>query len=424
MRVLNQVCVSNNISSPTMKKYYYNTLIILLLFFLALLNYVDRSTLSIANTEIANAFNITPTEMGILLSAFMWSYAIASLPAGYMVDRLGVNKVMLISMIAWSVACILGGFVIGFYSILLTRILLGLAEAPFFIVATRIIQHRFPSSQRGLMSSIIALGPRLANILAPLILVGLMLLIDWRGMFIILGVVGLIAAIGWKLLHTKETLEHTTTIIKKSQKISISETLRNKNVVYLCIGNLCSSYAYWLFLTWLPFYFIKVKHLTLSQMSIATSASFISGVASVMLGGIISDFMIKKGYTAVFARLTPIIAGCLVASIAILALPFIDNIFVIVCVIGVTIFYLGLRISPTWALVADISLYSLVGTIGGLQNFANFVGAGLAPLITGIILQSTNDNFMIIFIFSGIICLFGSIIYMLIRDKRAQNETI
>ncbi|MDE4980610.1 MFS transporter, partial [Francisella tularensis subsp. holarctica] len=76
------------------------------------------------------------------------------------------------------------------------------------------------------------------------------LLIDWRGMFIILGVVGLIAAIGCKLLHTKETLEHTTTISKKSQKISISETLRNKNVVYLCIGNLCSSYASGLFLTW------------------------------------------------------------------------------------------------------------------------------------------------------------------------------
>ncbi|MDE5035819.1 MFS transporter, partial [Francisella tularensis subsp. holarctica] len=79
--------------------------------------------------------------------------------------------------------------------------------------------------------------------------------------------------------------------IKKSQKISITETLRNKNVVYLCIGNLCSSYAYLLFLTWLPFYFIKVKHLTLSQMSIATSASFISGVASVMLGGIMCVFM-------------------------------------------------------------------------------------------------------------------------------------
>ncbi|AJI74119.1 major Facilitator Superfamily protein [Francisella philomiragia subsp. philomiragia ATCC 25015] len=403
-----------------MKKSYYNILIIFLLFFLALLNYIDRSTLSIANTEIANAFNITPTEMGILLSAFMWPYAIASLPAGYMVDRLGVNKVMLISMIAWSVACVLGGLVIGFYSILLTRILLGLAEAPFFIVATRIIQHRFPSSQRGLMSSIVALGPRLANILAPLILVGLMLLIDWRGMFILLGIIGLLAALGWKLLHTEETIECRPTY-KKTQKVSISDALKNKNVVFLCIGNLCSSYAYWLFLTWLPFYFIKVKHLSLSQMSIATSISFISGIASVMLGGIASDIMIKKGFTAVFSRLTPIIIGCLVASIAILVLPFIDNIFIIVCVISVTIFCLGLRISPTWALVADISPYSLVGTIGGLQNFANFVGAGLAPLITGIILQSTNDNFMFVFIFSGVICLFGSFIYMLIRNSRVQT---
>ncbi|AJI53152.1 MFS transporter [Francisella philomiragia] len=403
-----------------MKKSHYNILIIFLLFFLALLNYIDRSTLSIANTEIANAFNITSTEMGILLSAFMWLYAIASLPAGYMVDRLGVNKVMLISMIAWSVACVLGGLVIGFYSILLTRILLGLAEAPFFIVATRIIQHRFPSSQRGLMSSIVALGPRLANILAPLILVGLMLLIDWRGMFILLGIIGLLAALGWKLLHTEETIECRPTY-KKTQKVSISDALKNKNVVFLCIGNLCSSYAYWLFLTWLPFYFIKVKHLSLSQMSIATSISFISGIASVMLGGIASDLMIKKGFTAVFSRLTPIIIGCLVASIAILALPFIDNIFIIVCVISVTIFCLGLRISPTWALVADISPYSLVGTIGGLQNFANFVGAGLAPLITGIILQSTNDNFMFVFIFSGVICLFGSFIYMLIRNSRVQT---
>ncbi|WP_395167456.1 MFS transporter [Francisella salimarina] len=403
-----------------MKKSYFNILIIFLLFFLALLNYIDRSTLSIANTEIANAFNITPTEMGILLSAFMWPYAIASLPAGYMVDRLGVNKVMLISMVAWSVACVLGGLVIGFYSILLTRILLGLAEAPFFIVATRIIQHRFPSSQRGLMSSIVALGPRLANILAPLILVGLMLLIDWRGMFILLGIIGLLAALGWKLLHTEETIEYRPTY-KKTQKVSISYALKNKNVVFLCIGNLCSSYAYWLFLTWLPFYFIKVKHLSLSQMSIATSISFISGIASVMLGGIVSDLMIKKGFTAVFSRLTPIIIGCLVASIAILALPFIDNIFIIVCVISVTIFCLGLRISPTWALVADISPYRLVGTIGGLQNFANFVGAGLTPLITGIILQSTNDNFMFVFIFSGVICLFGSFIYMLIRNSRVQT---
>ncbi|QIW09583.1 MFS transporter [Francisella sp. LA112445] len=399
-----------------MKKSFY-IIIVLLMFFLALLNYLDRSTLSIANTEIANAFNLKPTEMGILLSAFMWPYALASLPAGYLVDRLGINKVMLTSMIAWSVACLLGGLVIGFYSILFTRLLLGVAEAPFFIVATKIIQQNFPTSQRGLISSIVSLGPRLANILAPLVLVALMLLISWRGMFILLGVVGLAAAVLWQFLQNKGVLKEPQHF-NKTQKVSFRQALKNRNVIYLCIGNLCSSYAYWLFLTWLPYYFIKVKGLSLSQMSIATSASFISGVASVMLGGIISDFMIKRNFSAVSSRLTPIISGCLIASIAILTLPFIQNIFLIVVVIGVTIFCLGLRVSPTWALVADISPRHLVGTIGGAQNFANFVGAGLAPLITGIILQVTNNNFFIVFIFSGIICLLGSAIYMLIRNRR------
>ncbi|GAB4222064.1 MAG: MFS transporter [Francisella sp.] len=384
-----------------------------------MLNYIDRLTLSIANTEIANAFNINPKDMGILLSAFMWPYAIASLPAGYMVDRLGVNKVMLICLIGWSIACILGGLVIGFYSILLTRILLGVAESPFFIVATRIIQLYFPAHQRGLMSSIIGLGPRLADIFAPLILVSLILLVDWRGMFIVLGLIGVFAALIWKLLHTKEVLDDHATkmIIKDTESKYIFNILKSKNVICLCIGNLCSSYAYWLFLTWLPFYFIKEKHLNIAQMSIATSASFVSGIASVMLGGIISDFMIRKGFTVVFSRLIPIIMGCLVASISILSLPFIDNIFVIVIVIGVTIFCLGLRVSPTWALVIDISPRNSVGTIGGLQNFANFVGAGLSPLITGFILQSTNNNFMIFFIFSGVVCFLGSLVYMLISSK-------
>lgn len=390
------------------------------MFFLALLNYLDRSTLSIANTEIANAFNLKPTEMGVLLSAFMWPYALASLPAGYLVDKFGSNRIMLISMIGWSLACILGGMVAGFYSILCTRLLLGVAEAPFFIIATKIIQQKFPVSKRGFVSSIVALGPRVANILAPLVLVSLILIISWRGMFILLGVIGLIATLIWLQFQKRVFSKHDEQkIINKTQQTSFKKALKNKNVIFLCIGNLCSSYAYWVFLTWLPFYFIKVKGLSLSQMSIATSASFISGIVSVMLGGILSDFLIKRNINAIHSRLIPIIGGCIVASLSILTLPFIDNIFVIVCVIAVAIFCLGLRISPTWALVTDISPSHLVGTIGGAQNFANFIGAGLAPLVTGFILQASNNNFFIIFVFSGLVCLFGSIIYIFIRTKRS-----
>ena len=390
-----------------------------MMFFLALLNYLDRSTLSIANTEIASAFNLKPTDMGILLSAFMWPYAIASLPAGYLVDRLGSDKIMIISLLGWSLSCILGGVIVGFYSMLFVRLLLGIAEAPFFIIATKIIQQNFSVSKRGLISSIVSLGPRLANILAPLILVYLILAMSWRGMFILLGIVGLITTLVWLRLQNKFfSQQGKSNNINKTQQTSLKKSILNKNVIFLCIGNLCSSYAYWVFLTWLPFYFVKVKGLSLSQMGVATSAAFVSGIASVMLGGVLSDFLVKKGLSAVFSRLVPIVCGCIVAAISILSLPFIDNIFVIVCTIGVAVFCLGLRISPTWALVADISSANMVGTIGGAQNFANFIGAGLAPLVTGYILQATNDSFFSVFLFSGMICLLGSITYMFIRTRR------
>ncbi len=184
-----------------MKKSTYCVAIIILMLFVVLLNYLDRSTLSIANTEISAAFNIPPAEMGFLLSAFMWPYALASLPAGYIIDRFGINKIMIGSMLAWSMACVLGGFVIGFYSILFTRLLLGVAEAPFFIIATKIIQLNFRADKRGLVSSIVSLGPRLADVLAPVLLVGLMLLIDWRGMFILLGVIGIALTVVWHYVH-------------------------------------------------------------------------------------------------------------------------------------------------------------------------------------------------------------------------------
>jgi MFS family permease len=397
------------------KKTYCITIVILLLF-IALLNYLDRSTLSIANTEIAAAFNIPPAEMGFLLSAFMWPYALASLPAGYIIDRFGINKIMIGSMLAWSMACVLGGLVIGFYSILFTRLLLGVAEAPFFIIATKIIQLNFRADKRGLVSSIVSLGPRLANVLAPVLLVGLMLLIDWRGMFILLGVIGVALTVVWHYIHKGSADPQVTEQNSDKPNISLVKIFANRNIQLLCIGNLGSSYAYWLFLTWLPYYFIKIRHLSLSEMGVATSASFVMAVLAVMLGGMISDYLIKLNVTATIARLIPIIFGCLVAGIAMVTIPFIENIYAIVGVISLTIFCLGLRVAPTWALVADMSPPTMVGTIGGIQNFANFIGAGLAPLATGLILSMTNDNFNIVFVVGSIICLCGSISYLFIHE--------
>lgn len=386
---------------------------VFMLLTLALLSYLDRSTLSIANTVIADAFNISPVKMGTLLSAFMWSYALSSLPSGYMVDRLGINKVMIVSLAGWSIAAILGGLVIGFYSILFTRILLGIVEAPFFIIATTIIQQYFKPSQRGLASSIVSLGPRLANVIAPIFLVSLIAIVNWRGMFILLGVFSSVIGAIW-YITTSSSLRKLAPPSTSKNNISLISHIKDRNVAFLCAGNIGSSYAYWVFLTWLPYYFIHNKGLDLKQMGIATSISFVLSIISVMLGGIVSDILIRSKVCVVKARLAPIILGCIIAGLAIVALPFIEDLKLTIIIISISIFFLGLRISPTWALVADISSKETVGSIGGIQNFSNFVGAGLAPLLTGFILGATN-SFTLVFIFSGIVCLSASVCYMFIR---------
>ncbi|MFC4892558.1 MFS transporter [Pseudofrancisella aestuarii] len=406
-----------------MKRKYFHSIIICLLFIIALLNYLDRSTLSIANTEISLAFNISPAEMGILLSAFMWPYAIISLPAGYLVDRYNVHKIMIISMILWSFACILGGLTIGFYSILATRLLLGAAEAPFFIIATKIIQQHFPTKKRGLMSSIVNLGPRVATVIAPVSIVALILFTGWRGMFILLGSLGILIAFIWYKINKRFTnINNHKKQIKSSNPIRLKQAFSNKNVKLLCLGNFSSSYAYWLFLTWLPYYFITAKELNLSEMGIATSASFMLSLLSVMLGGILSDLLIKKKMCPIKARLFPIILGCIIAGLSMLLIPFIQNIYLIITLISISVFALGLRISPTWALVADMSCKNSVGLIGGIQNFANFTGGALAPLVTGVILVHTNNNFNLVFVISAIICLVGTTSYFFITKENSLKN--
>ena len=187
-------------SETSPQKSFYRWLLIGLLFFAAIINYMDRSTLSIANQTISQAFNIDPLMMGLLLSAFMWPYALASLPAGWLVDRVTLRTLFVVSVFLWSVSSLLGGLAVGFISLYAARVLLGIAEAPFFIIAGKIAQQHFDKN-RGLAASIINTGPRIANGIAPPLLVFLMLYFGWRGMFIALGMIGLLIIVMWLFIQ-------------------------------------------------------------------------------------------------------------------------------------------------------------------------------------------------------------------------------
>ena len=408
----------------------YRWVLIIILLIASIVNYMDRATLSVANVAIAHQFGFSTIEMGLLLSAFMWPYALANLPAGWLVDKFGINKIFLIGVILWSISSLLGGLVVGFFSMYMARVLLGIAEAPFFIIAGKVTQHYFKKEERGVAASVVNLGPRIANGIAPPILIFLMIFVGWRLMFIALGVLGFFIAILWiKFYRKDDALETNTTkkVVEKvedQKKTSIWKLFRHPTMICLIIGNIGSSYVFWLYITWLPDYLMESRHLSLAKTGLMAAIPFLSAIFAVMIGGYISDYFIKKGMKATTARLIPIVGGCLLAGAAVFPINYVSSTPITILLISVSLFCVELRTGVLWAMVGDLSPKESVGMFGGIQNFANFIGGTLAPIGTGVILYFSGGNFNWVFITSGIFCIVGAASYACIRRPVQIEEII
>ena len=158
------------------------------------INYVDRSTLSIAEQPIREELGLSNTEMGFLLSAFSWSYAFAQLPTGALVDKVGPRILLAAGLALWSVAQACGGLVTSLRQFVATRIALGIGEAPQFPTGVRVVSDWYHIRERGLPTGVFNSSSSLGPALAPPLLTALMAAFGWRRMFFIMGAVGLLAA--------------------------------------------------------------------------------------------------------------------------------------------------------------------------------------------------------------------------------------
>src|SRR5579875_1156138 len=170
------------------------------------LNYLDRSTLSIANPLIREELGLSIADMGLLLSAFLWAYAFSQLPGGALVDRVGPHRLLSAGLGLWSLAQTVAGFVSSFWQFSIARVFLGIGEAPMFSSAVRVVRDWFNVRDRGLPTGIWNCTSSLGPTIAPPLLTALMLSFGWRWMFIIMGIVGVVIALAWFLVF-RETEE-------------------------------------------------------------------------------------------------------------------------------------------------------------------------------------------------------------------------
>jgi MFS family permease len=399
------------------------TLAVTLLVAAGCVNYLDRAALAVGNPEIRAELGLSYSEMGLLLSAFAWSYGLAQIPAGVLVDRFGPRKALGAGMIVWSLAQIAGGFVHSLHQFLGARIALGLGESPMYIGGTRVCADWFPLRKRALPIAIFNSSSALAPALAPPLLTMLMLAHGWRVMFIVAGLAGFVVALLWVLYYRAPRDADVPAAdieeIHRDDGASI-EHVGWQQVLWLLkfpttwgmfLGFFGVVYVSWLYATWLPGYLEIARHQSIANAGIWSGLPLAAGFFGAVAGGVISDRLGRAGgMTAATSCRLPVIVGLVVAGMSTIAAVYVVNLWAALALMSLGLFAANVSSSCGWALAAVIAPVNAVATLEAIQNVGGSVGGSLAPLVSGILLQHSG-SFVPAFVLAGIIAFACAAIY-------------
>ncbi|KAF1023478.1 MAG: putative L-galactonate transporter [Paracidovorax wautersii] len=409
--------------------------LVAILLLIAIVNYLDRANLAIASGLISTEFGLSSTQMGLLLSAFLWPYALANLPAGWLIDRFGPKRILTGAMSVWGVVTAGAAAVNAFAPLYGLRMLLGVTEAPFFPASIKVMHRWFAQRERGLPTSVINTGSQIANAIAPPLLTVLMLTLGWRGMFIAIGLASIPLLAIWLLcfrmpsaseareIHGAEAPPPTPqpAAAPAQPDAGWSALFRQRVTWFMILGNFSIMFTIWVYLTWLPRYLQSTLGFNLSQTGWIASLPFMAGILGVLVGGQLSDWLIRRGHRTLFARKVPIVGGALLAACSVAPIPFLGEAGTIVALLTLGYFASQMPSGVIWTLASDVAPPAQVASLGAIQNFGGFLGAACAPIATGVILDATG-SFKGVFLLGATLLLLGALSYgLFVRKAIATN---
>ncbi len=402
------ILVGVNLDLPAKPDNRKSILLVLLVLSIAI-NYIDRTSLSIAAPYVAKELLLSPAQVGVLLSSFFWSYASFMILAGWLADTFGARWVLGIGFLIWSIATLATGFATSFTMLLAFRLVLGMGESVAFPSYSRIIASQFPSHQRGVPNSLIDAGSKLGPALGMLVGGLLVATQGWRMLFLILG----LTSLGWLLPWFKWSPRDEAKRSKRDERgPGILEILGKRDALGTFIGNGCMSYSANLLLTWLPSYLIDKRHLSLNNTAIWSAVAFVIAGATSMAAGYFSDRWITSGSTPTKVRKGIAIAGLLGMTLM-LPLVLVENLYVAVALlIGVYIAN-GLYSSNYWAITQTLAGPLAAGRWTGLQNTVNSLSGAIAPMATGLIVARTG-SYVLAFVSCAVLAVVGAASYAFI----------
>ena len=274
-----------------------------------IVNFLDRSALSIANTTIRADLHFSATQIGALLSAFSLAYGLAQIPAGWLLDRYGARFILSAGMMLWSMAQMATGLVSSFASLVLTRIGLGAGEAPFLPGGVKVIHDWYEVRERGLPMGILNASTTLGQAFAPPFLTLMLLRYGWRSMFVVIGMLGIVIALAWYPVYREHNSGESE---QAKQTLSLAEwrgLFRHRTVWGMMLGFSGVNYTAWLYLAWLPGYLEATHHLSLARTGWFAAIPFLMGSIGMLVNGVIADAWVRRGADPLRSRKALIVFG-------------------------------------------------------------------------------------------------------------------
>lgn len=386
-------------------------IIVLLLVASVIINYVDRSNLSIAVPVIQRQLDLSTLQVGSLMSAFFWTYAVLQVigVVGWLSDAFPVGWVLAIGYIVWSGATIATGLTSSFFALFLVRMLLGVGESVAYPCYSRIFAE-LPQQHRGRANAFIDAGTKLGPAIGAFVGGLLLIHLGWRMLFVVLGVGGCLWLLPWLKVMPKSRATKRDAV---AQQASIRQLLSVPSAWGTFLGHFCGNYFFYFLLAWLPTYLVREEHLSLLSMSRLTSAVFLLIAASTIMAGWISDRLIARGYSVTRVRRSVVAGGLAVASLLAVLAYVHQHVAISLSVLALACIGYGCYASNHWAISQTLAGPSMAGRWTSLQNgIANFSGIA-APWIAGWIVE-THGSSRLAFVVSGAVTLTGAFLWALL----------
>ncbi|MEN6567683.1 MAG: MFS transporter [Veillonellales bacterium] len=419
----------NEISTPLVKRTNTRWIVAFMMWLVIAINYLDRSVLSIAAPYLTKEFSFSAAEMGMIMSAFFWAYALLQLPAGYVADKIGQKKSLSLAVIFWSIATFATGFVNGFKSLLGLRIGLGFGEAGAFPSNVGITSKWFPDKERATVSGIFNSAGSFGSAFGLPIIVWIISTTGWRFAFFICGLLGFIWLILWLIFFKDNPKDHRMVneaelkYIVDGQSIPLEtdeqsnlkwyQLLKYRNVWSVSLGLFVGSYNSYFFITWFPTYLVTQRHVDFLQMGFFATLPPLAGMIAEIFSGWLSDRILSKGILSLTAtrRLFLIMGMVLATSIGFAV--FANSTITVVLLLCVAKMGTSIAFPQLWAIPGDIAPKNVISTFAGFANTVSNFGGALGPLITGFFVAYTG-SFNAALLFSGAMVFFNIFNYSFI----------